>query len=404
VLVSDTSPTLGEVIGRFGGALRARLGAAMTDAQRAVLAALGSCRTAALGGHRYRCERCGAEHVVYNGCQSRHCPSCLGHKSAQWLTARAEELLPVPYFHVVFTLPSEVAALALGNKKLVYTILFRTVADTLLQIAADPRHLGARIGFLAILHTWTQTLLFHPHLHCVVPGGGLSADATRWIACRKTFFLPVRILSRVFRGKFLHRLDDAATSGALRFSGSTAALAEMRAWNAFLRRMQRKHWVVYAKSPFGSPEQVLKYLARYTHRVAISNRRIVSMTDRAVTFRYRDRRRGDVVRSMTLEGSEFLRRFLLHVLPKGFVRIRHFGLLANRGRTHELARCRALLGVIPSAPSAPDPDTHGKAENDDDNTAICPACGVGRLRYVATVPRAARHTFHPNPRPPTMAL
>jgi hypothetical protein len=399
--VPDTSPTLGEVIGRFGGALRARLGAAMTDAQHAVLAALARCRTSALGGHRYRCDRCGAERVTYNGCQSRHCPSCLGHKSAQWLDARAEQLLAVPYFHVVFTLPREIAAIALGNKKLLYTILFRAAADTLLQIAADPRHLGATIGFLAILHTWTQTLLFHPHLHCVVPGGGLSADATRWIACRKTFFLPVRVLSPVFRGKFLQQLDHAATSGALRFSGSTAGLADTRAWCAFVRHLRRKNWVVYAKPPFGSPHQVLKYLARYTHRVAISNRRIVSITDRDVTFRYRDRKCGNVVRSMTLDGAEFLRRFLLHVLPKGFVRIRHFGLLANRGRTHHLARCRALLGVTTPPPPAPNPDTDS---DPDDHAPICPTCGIGRLRHVATIPGAAPHARHRNPRPPPRAL
>jgi hypothetical protein len=405
--VPQSSPTLGDVIRRFGAALRQQRGAAMTPAQDAVLSALGRCRTAALGGHLYRCEHCGAEHPAYNSCRSRHCPACLGHKSAAWLAARAAELLPVPYFHVVFTVPAPIAALALGNKQRLYGILFRAAAQTLLQIATDPQHLGAAIGFLAILHTWTQTLGHHPHLHCVVPGGGLSRDGTRWIACQEDFFLPVKVLSALFRGKFLALLDEAARRGQLRFAGATAALADPAAWAAFLTTLRREAWVVYAKPPFGSPARVLKYLARYTHRVAISNRRIAAVTDAHVAFRYRDRQRGDVTRTMTLDGVEFLRRFLLHVLPKGFVRIRHFGLFANRLRQRRLACCRALLGtpgpaaacppvLPPAAQSDPDAEVHDERE-----TRRCPRCGIGRLRCVGrlrpTLERSAARTPLPPP-------
>lgn len=390
----DASPTLGDVIGRFGAALHASYGATMTAAQKAVLLALGRCRTAALGGHVYRCDRCGAEHVAYNSCRSRHCPSCLGHKSAQWLEARAEDLLPVPYFHVVFTVPAEIASLAWKNKKSLYEILFRAAAQTLLEIARDPRHLGAQIGFLAILHTWTQTLLYHPHLHCVVPGGGLSPDGTRWIGCRHNFFLPIKVLSRVFRGKFLALLDAAAQRGTLCFSGPTASLINPCAWRVFVRQMRGKEWVVYVKPPFGSPEQVLKYLARYTHRVAISNRRIVSLSDAHVTFRYRDRVNGNQMRTMKLRGVEFLRRFLLHVLPKGFVRIRHFGLLANRVRNANLARCRSLLGA--STTTKLDSETP-TANRDEDPGLLCPTCRAGRLRWIAALSRSALHPADPNP-------
>lgn len=381
----QTSPTLGDVIRRFGATLREQRGAAMTPAQDAVLSALGRCHTAALGGHLYQCDRCGHEHPTYNGCRSRHCPSCLGHKSAAWLEARTQDLLPVPYFHVVFTVPEQVSALALGNKKIVYGILFRAAAQTLFEIARDPRHLGAAIGFLAILHTWTQTLLHHPHIHCVVPGGGLAPDGTRWIGCRDNFFLPVKVLSSLFRGKFLAFLDKAAAQGELRFAGSTASLDEPRAWRAFLTKMRHKPWVVYAKPPFGSPEHVLKYLARYTHRVAISNRRIVSVTEERVAFRYRNRKRDNAMRTMTLSGVEFLRRFLLHVLPKGFVRIRHFGFLANRSRKTKLAQCRALLGApIPAVTSPPqvERDSTPDADAKDGDARCCPSCSQGRLCWV----------------------
>ena len=360
--------------------------------------ALGRCGTAALGGHLYRCDKCGAEHPAYNSCRSRHCPSCLGHKSAAWLDARTEDLLPVPYFHVVFTLPDAVSALALGNKKVVYSILFRAATQTLLEIAADPKHLGATIGFLAILHTWTQKLLHHPHIHCVVPGGGLSPDG-QWVSCRNGFFLPVKVLSRLFRGKFLALLNQAAQSDLLRFAGSTSALSTPEGWSAFIAAQRRKAWVVYAKPPFGSPEQVLKYLARYTHRVAISNRRILAANDTHVTFRYRDRKRDNAMRTMTLTGPEFLRRFLLHVLPKGFVRIRHFGLLANRVRKDKLAACRALLGPPVALPQI-EPDEDTPVAYDPSAPRLCPTCRAGQLIQLRPLTPTVQHPAQRQRAPP----
>jgi len=386
--VPGDSPTLGDVIRRFGAALLQRRGARLTPAQRAVLSTLGRCHTAALGGRLYRCDQCGAELPAYNGCGNRHCPSCLGQRSAKWLTARSAELLPVAYFHVVFTVPSEVAALALGNKKVVYAILFRAVSETLLEIAADPRHLGATIGFLAILHTWTQTLLHHPHIHCIVPAGGLSPDGGRWVKSRDGFLLPVRVLSRLYRGKVLAYLAEAARAGKLRFAGVTAPLADRSGFAAFLRDQRRKEWVVHAKPPFGSPELVLKYLARYTHRVAISDRRILGIDDETVSFSYRDRAHGDRQRVMALDGAEFLRRFLLHVLPAGFVRIRYFGLLASRSRAKNLARCRELLVAGPSCIAANTPSAPSTPGPTEDDRLRCPCCASGRLRRVATLARA----------------
>ena len=383
------APTLGDVIRRFGAALVHRPGATLTPAQHAVLSTLGRCHTAALGGHLYRCDQCGAERPAYNSCGNRHCPSCLGHRSAEWLAERAAELLPVPYFHVVFTVPTEIAALALGNKKVVYSILFRAASETLLEVAANPRHLGATLGFLAILHTWTQTLLHHPHVHCIVPGGGLSPDRSRWVMSRDTFLLSIRVLSRLYRGKFLAYLAEAARAGTLRFAGVTAPLATASGFDAFLREQRRKEWVVYAKPPFGSPEQVLKYLARYTHRVAIGDRRILGIHNDAVTFDYRDNARGGH-RTMSLDGVEFLRRFLLHVLPTGFVRIRYFGFLANRGRAVNLARCRELIAATspsaaaPSSPSSPSTPTSTPTPTDDTRHR-CPSCGTGRLLRVGTL-------------------
>lgn len=361
----------------------------MTPAQDTVLSILESCKTAALGGHLYRCDRCGAEHAAYNSCRNRHCPSCLGHKSHQWLDARAEDLLPVPYFHVVFTVPEPIAALALGNKKAVYNILFRAASQTLLELAANPKHLGADIGFLAILHTWTQTMQHHPHIHCVVPGGGISPDGQRWVGCRDTFFLPVKVLSRLFRGKFLALLNAAARKHDVRFAGTDDQ------WNELIRTMYTKPWVVYAKPPFGSPEQVLKYLARYTHRVAISNSRIVAMTDTHVTFRYRDRKR-NASRTMTLTGSEFLRRFILHVLPKGYVRIRHFGFMANRVRNKRIAQCRSLLGVEQTTYALPTPEDD-PGEIDLTTPPKCPTCNLGQLILVGIIDR---HITRPSSRGP----
>ena len=382
------APTLGDVIRRFGPALLDQRGAKVTPAQRAVLSTLGRCHTAALGGHLYRCDHCGAEHPAYNGCGNRHCPSCLGHKSAKWVEERSAELLPVPYFHVVFTVPAEIAALALGNKKVVYAILFRAASEALLEAAHNPEHLGAHLGFLAILHTWTQTMLHHPHVHCIVPGGGLSLDGSRWVHSRENFLLPVAVLSRLYRGKFLDYLAAAARAGTLQFAGATAPLATPTAFAAFLQDQRDKEWVVYAKPPFGSPEQVLKYLARYTHRVAISDRRILAIQDDGVSFRYRDRGRGGD-RVMTLSGVELLRRFLLHVLPTGFVRIRYFGLFANRVRAKNLKRCRALIEADPRVAPAPAPSAPSAPKATEEERNRCPSCGLGQLRWAALLPRTS---------------
>ncbi len=393
------SPTLGDVIRAFGDRLRAERGEHLTSAQEAILSTLGRCHSAALGGHVYRCDGCGAEEVAFNGCGNRHCPSCLGHKRAQWLTARTGELLPVPYYHVVFTIPEQLSALALGNKRVVYTLLFQAVGETLREIAADPEHLGAEIGVLAILHTWTQTLMHHPHVHCVVPGGGLSPDGQHWIACRPGFFLPVLVLSALFRGKLLAALDQARSRGRLRFGGSTAPLAKPAAWAALLAELGDLDWVVYAKPPFGTPEQVLKYLARYTHRVAISNGRILGMDADQVRFRYRDRAHGDKTRVMSLGGTEFLRRFLLHVLPAGFVRIRYFGWMAQRHRAAKLARCRELLlpGPMAIASLAASHATTAITAQDVPKPSIenalarrCTVCGTGALRWVRELPAPRR--------------
>ncbi|HEX9582046.1 MAG TPA: IS91 family transposase [Gemmatimonadales bacterium] len=374
-------PEVADVIAQAGAAYQARYGT--TPAQTRILRDLSCCRTAALGGHTQRCADCGHEVIAYNSCRNRHCPKCQAGARARWLAARAAELLPVPYFHVVFTLPAPLGALALQHKRLVYGLLFRAVAATLRTIARDPQHLGADIGVLAVLHTWGQTLQHHPHLHCVVPGGGLAPDGMRWVACRPHFFLPVRVLSRHFRRTFLTLLRAAYTQGELRCRGTLAALADPTAWGGWVQELERVEWVVYAKPPFGGPEQVLKYLARYTHRVAIANQRLVAVTDGQVTFHWKDYAHGHRARTMTLDGVEFLRRFLLHRLPRGLHHIRQYGLLGNRHRTTHLARCRALLGEPPGAVE------HHAAERAADPTPrdACPQCGTGRLVIVATLPR-----------------
>ena len=386
--------SLGDVLRRFGSRLTQAPGG-LPSAQVTVLSQLMRCHTAALGGHVYACADCGHELVAYNGCGNRHCPSCLGGRSAKWLVDRRDELLPVPYFHVVFTVPEEVGRLALGNKKVLYSILFRAASETLLTLGADPKHLGARLGFLAILHTWTQRLGHHPHVHCVVPGGGLSDGGAAWVPVRRPgFLLPIRVLSRLYRGKLLALLDQARRHGALQFGGSTAPLARDAAWTAWLRRLYRTEWVVYAKPPFGSPEQVLKYLARYTHRVAISNARLLSMDDERVQFAYRDRAHGDRRRVLSLPGAEFVRRFLLHVLPRGLVRIRYFGFLANGQRTRLLAVARVLLAARLRSPSAVAraPTPAAAAER---TRPGCPHCGSLRWRCVADLARDERSTAAP---------
>lgn len=318
-------------------------GIVLSAAQRRVLRDITDCRTAALGGHLEQCNQCGHQQIAYNSCRNRHCPKCQAGARAKWLEDRAAEILPVGYFHVVFTLPEQLGPVALHNKRVLYGLLFRAASETLLEIAADPKHLGTRIGFLAVLHTWGQTLQHHPHLHCVVPGGGVSLDGERWVACRKGFFLPVKVLSRVFRGKFLAFLRQAFSEEKLVCCGQISHLAQKGHFDQWLAELNRIEWVVYAKPPFGSPEQVLKYLARYTHRVAISNHRLLEFKDGRVTFSYKDYAAGNLTKTMTLETPEFTRRFLQHVLPSGFVRIRHYGFLANRDRKQKLALCRQLL-------------------------------------------------------------
>jgi hypothetical protein len=314
-----------------------------------VLLAIARCRTAALGGHIDACIRCGHRATIsYNSCRNRHCPKCQTGARERWIQARRRELLPSPYVHVVFTLPPQLAALALQNKKVIYGLLLRASAETLLEVARNPRHLGAEIGFFSVLHTWNQKLQIHPHVHCVVPAGGLSLDHTRWIRSRPRFFLPIQVLRRVFRGKFVAALKSAFQHDQLHLSGDLALLAQPQIFAAWLRPLFRKDWIVYSKPPFGGPEYVLQYLGRYTHRVAISNHRLVSFTDGQVTFRWRDSAHNNEQKLMRLSLDEFLRRFLLHLLPKGFVRIRHFGFLANRRRSTLLPLCFAALGTVPS--------------------------------------------------------
>lgn len=323
------------------GTLRSGLGVGATIAR--MLERLAICRTARLGGHLYACRSCGHQHPAYNSCRDRHCPKCQAHKRAEWLAERAKDLLPVRYFHVVFTIPDELNAVALANKRHVYDLLLRASADTLMDIAKDPKHLGADIGLLAVLHTWGQTLRHHPHVHCVVPGGGIGTDNKQWVRCRADFFLPVRVLSAVFRGKFLAGLKRLYERGDLRLEGRSTSLREPKAFADFLGARYEQPWVVYAKPPFGGPDVVLKYLARYTHRVAIANSRIVALDERGVTFRYKDYTHGGGQRLMTLPSEKFLRRFALHHLPKGFVRIRQYGFLANRARARNLTLCRQLI-------------------------------------------------------------
>ena len=346
------------------------------------------CRTAALGGHVWRCDECGHERVAYNACRNRHCPKCQASARAKWLDERAQELLPVEYFHVVFTIPPAIAEVARQNKKVMYGILMRASGETLKQIAADPKHLGAKIGFLSVLHTWAQNLLHHPHVHCVVPGGGLSIDGERWISCRPGFFLPVRVLSKVFRGKLLDMTRQAFVHGELEFQGGLARLEDQEEFASHLKTAYANDWVVYAKPPFGGPQQVYKYLARYTHRVAISNHRLVSLQDGRVRFHWKDRARRSRQRLMTLDAVEFIRRFLLHVLPKGFVRIRHYGLLANRTRRDMLARCRELMAVE----SAESPVC--TIEPYDDQVP-CPECETGHMVRIGVLPETARHQQPP---------
>ena len=338
---------------------------------RKVLLAICHCRTAALGGHLDQCSRCGHQAISYNSCRNRHCPKCQTSARERWIAARQQELLPTPYAHIVFTLPRHLAPLVLQNRKLLYNLLFHASAETLLELARDPRHLGAEIGFFSVLHTWSQKLTLHPHVHCVVPAGGLSPDHTRWIPSRKSFFLPKQVLSRVFRGKFISALKKAFRKDQLRFAGTLSLLAEPATFTAWLRPLYRQDWVVYLKRPFGGPQHVLHYLGRYTHRVAISNHRLVAFANSQVTFRWRDSAHQNQQKLMTLSLDEFLRRFLLHILPKGFMRIRNFGFLANRHRAVLLPLCLQQLGV--ASPTTTEPQSTATAGSTD--LYRCPLCG-----------------------------
>jgi len=342
--------------------------------QLKVMAAIERCRTAALGGHVAACQDCGHIHVAYNSCRNRHCPKCQGAAAKDWLAARQAELLPVPYYHVVFTLPAPIADIAYQNKAAIYAILFKSAAETLITIAADPKHLGARIGLTAVLHTWGSALPHHPHVHCIVPGGGISPDGDSWISCRPGFFLPVRVLSRLFRRLFLQKLAAAHQAGQLQFFGEHARLLDHDAFAAFLAPLRKIEWVVYAKPPFAGPESVLAYLSRYTHRVAISNSRLIRFDDTGVTFKWKDyRTKGrDRQKVMTLATDEFIRRFLIHVLPTGFHRIRHYGLFANGGRSENLVRLRELLN-LPAPPDRTEPNT--EADETPSLAQPCPCCG-----------------------------
>jgi hypothetical protein len=342
-----------DVLHRHGEAYRRAHDAHLGRVERRVMSAIELCRTAALGGHTEGCIDCGLVRCAYNSCRNRHCPKCQGAARAEWLAARQADLLPVEYFHVVFTLPAPAAEIAFQNKHVVYTLLFKAAAETLRTIAADPKHLGAEIGLVAVLHTWGQALLHHPHLHCVVPGGGPSLDGLRWVACKPGFFLPVHVLSRLFRRLFLEGLQAAFKARELKFFGELAALADAVAFRRQLAELRKVDWITYAKPPFGGPTEVLAYLGRYTHRVAITNARLVSITDHDVAFRWKDYRHNSRHRIMTLGADEFIRRFLLHTLPDGFHRIRHYGYLANGCRTAKLTRCRRLLGDAPAQSAEP---------------------------------------------------
>jgi hypothetical protein len=384
-----------------GAAWRATNAGHVSLGQLQVMSAIERCRTEALGGHVARCEDCAHTQIAYNSCRNRHCPKCQGAAARHWLAEREAELLPVGYFHLVFTLPGPIADLAYQNKRAIYDLLFKASSETLLTIAADPKHLGARIAITAVLHTWGSAMTHHPHIHMIVPGGGLSADQSRWVACRPRFFLPVRVLSRLFRRLFLQMLRAAHATGRLRFFADHRTLADGAAFSAYLEPLRKAEWVVYAKEPFAGPEAVLAYLSRYTHRVAISNRRLVTADQSGVTFRYKDYRIDGPGRykTMTLPTHEFIRRFLIHVLPKGFHRIRHYGLVANGQRAANLARARELLHVPPPATASQTMETATDAGETRAEPHPCPCCG-GRMLVIEVFARGCAPKHRPQRAPP----
>jgi hypothetical protein len=398
--VSRPALEVADIFRGHGAAWRKANAGHVSLGQLKVMSAIESCRTAALGGHVARCEKCSHTQIAYNSCRNRHCPKCQGAAAQEWLAAREAELLPVPYYHVVFTLPAAIADIAYQNKAVIYDILFKTSAEALITIAADPKHLGARVGVLSVLHTWGSALTHHPHVHMIVPGGGISLDGTHWVACRPGFFLPVRVLSRLFRRLFLDKLVAAHQAGQLQFFGKHAPLTDAQALAAYLAPSRNVEWVVYSKRPFGGPEAVLAYLARYTHRVAISNSRLIALDDNGVTFNWKDYRieGPDRYKVMTLATHEFIRRFLSHVLPSGFHRIRHYGLFANTARADNIARARELLAV---------PKPHSNAANSDTVQEPptlahpCPCCG-GRMIIIETFERGRAPRYRPTA--PTVAI
>ena len=382
-----------DIFRRYGEDYRKKHGLAMSLQQHRVMRAIAICRTAPLGGHVDQCDSCGHQVISYNSCRNRHCPKCQSLAKAEWLEARRAELLPVDYYHVVFTLPDQLAPLALQNKKTVYDILFRAASQTLLTIGVDPKHLGAGIGFMAILHTWGQNLMHHPHLHCVVPGGGLSPDSQKWISSRPGFFLPVRVLSRLFRRLFLQQLQKAFDLGQLEFHGRIQRLHQ--SFEQLIEACRTIEWVVYSKPPFGGPEKVLDYLGRYTHRIAISNHRLLKMQDGKIIFTMKNYKAGGRQQTITLDAHEFIRRFLLHVLPNGFVRIRYYGLLANCHRSQKLLLCRKLLNIpevdaMPGDTSSDAPEKQNWADLllslTGKHPLTCPKCQQGHLLRIQTLP------------------
>ena len=382
-------PEVADVFREYGEAFRR--GRRLPPSVLKIMRAIEVCRTAALGGHLDRCDSCGYERPAYNSCRNRHCPKCQALAKAGWLEARKADLLPVPYFHAVFTLPHELNALALCNKGIVFDLLFKAVAGTLQEFAGDPKHgLGGRLGFTGVLHTWDQRLLHHVHLHCVIPGGALSADGERWVCARKNFLFPVKAMSKVFRGKFIDYLGKRFAKGKLAFPGRPAASGTKDDFSRLVDRLWEKKWVVYIRAPFNGPGKVLDYLGRYTHRVAISNHRILKIADGMVAFRYRDRRDGDTVKTTVIPAHEFIRRFLLHMLPDGYMRIRHFGFLSSRLKKDDLPRCRKLLGLPEEMPR---PTRKSTLELLVELTGIdptkCRRCKTGRMVRVAELPEAS---------------
>jgi len=393
--VSRPALEVADVFRGHGPAWRTANAGHVSLGQLKVMSAIESCRTAALGGHVARCEKCSHTLIAYNSCRNRHCPKCQGAAAKEWLAQRAAELLPVPYYHLVFTLPAPIGDIAYQNKAVIYDILFKASAETLITVAADPKHLGARIGLTSVLHTWGSAMTHHPHVHMIVPGGGISLDGKRWVSCRPGFFLPVRVLSRLFRRLFLDRLMAAHEAGRLQFFGVRVPLTGRKAFAAFLAPLRKTEWVVYSKRPFGGPEAVLAYLSRYTHRVAISNSRLISFDDAGVTFKYKDYRAKGRERAkvMTLAADEFIRRFLIHVLPSGFHRIRHYGLFASGKRVENIARVRQLLNTPAQQNDAAAADSPGG----DEPPALsrpCPCCG-GRMIIIETFQRGCSPSTRP---------